>query len=244
MTAPNLALPDRTGLTSHRTRAHNTHTKVPLCVFLWVDINTKYKNMYTVITATLDVFSSRVGTLIHADTLAWRLVAYICCTCVLRSLAAVWCWCILCLGLFELLESKPSVAVKVLLDGLSRAKRGYTETVADKWEKSWQIVFSSKSDNEAIYWLSSVMLCSRQRRSGPQMNSWLRRISCKCDVRPGTILLYVLLVGVIVSIFISSSRSYSRSLIGDPITMGAAVWLSAWRSFKIIQHLRFLHQCI
>lgn len=42
----------------------------------------------------------------------------------------MWCWCVLCLGLFELLESKPSVAVKVLLDGLGRAKRGYAETVA------------------------------------------------------------------------------------------------------------------
>lgn len=40
----------------------------------------------------------------------------------LCSLATVWCWCVLCLELFELLESEPSVAVKVLLDGLSRAK--------------------------------------------------------------------------------------------------------------------------
>lgn len=40
MTASNLALPDRTGLTNHRTHAHNTHTKVH-CVFclfgrMWV----------------------------------------------------------------------------------------------------------------------------------------------------------------------------------------------------------------
>lgn len=50
--------------------------------------------------------------------------------CVLCSLAAVWCWCVLCFGLFELLESKPIVAVKVLLDGPSRAKRGYAETLS------------------------------------------------------------------------------------------------------------------
>lgn len=44
------------------------------------------------------------------------------CVCERCSLTTVWCWCVLCLGLFELLESKPIVAVKVLLDSLSRAK--------------------------------------------------------------------------------------------------------------------------
>lgn len=71
----------------------------------------------------------------HADTLSRRLIPYICCMCVLCSLATVWCWCVSSLRLFELLESKPSVAVKVLLDGLRQAKWGYTQTVAATWAR-------------------------------------------------------------------------------------------------------------
>ena len=40
----------------------------------------------------------------------------------------MWCRWVLCHWLFDLVESRPAVAVKVLLDGLSQAERGYTQT--------------------------------------------------------------------------------------------------------------------
>lgn len=107
----------------------------------------------------------------HADTLSWRLIPYICCMCVLCSLATVWCWCVSSLRLFELLESKPSVAVKVLLDSLSQAKWGYTQTVAATWARKLLM-----NCFQLFVWRWVLLLIGQCNVVRPTLDSWLRDI--------------------------------------------------------------------
>lgn len=114
MTAPNLALPDCTVLTSHRTHEHNIQQST-LCSYGWTSTNTRQReHIVTAATRPLcpreSAFIRRTCPGVKAHTLHLHV-------CVVQFISSD-----LCLRLFELLESKPSVAVKVLLDRLSRAK--------------------------------------------------------------------------------------------------------------------------
>lgn len=181
MTAPNLALPDCAGLTSHRICATIRTLKYP--GYFPMDWHPHHIHRCT---QCIGVCAGRTtalnGVHIHADTLSGRLIPCVCCPCVWCSLTTVWCRRVLRLGLFEL-ESRPIVAVKVLLDGLSRAKWGYAETAAVRrarklWENGFQSALWRCFSRESALLLGQ---CSTLLYVG-QCVQWVWRTPHGCDV--------------------------------------------------------------